>query len=40
MISKLRVIKSNEEIVYIRKAAELADLALDQAWKYAKLAFC
>ncbi len=36
LISKLRVIKSNEEIVYIRKAAELADLALDQAWKYAK----
>jgi len=36
LISKLRVIKSTEEIVYIRKAAELADLALDQAWKHTR----
>ncbi len=36
LITKLRVIKSEEEIVYVRKAAELADLALDQAWKHAK----
>ena len=36
LITKLRVIKSNEELVYVRKAAELADKALDQAWKYAK----
>tara|TARA_B100000676_G_scaffold126590_1_gene125826 strand:+ start:228 stop:1379 length:1152 start_codon:yes stop_codon:yes gene_type:complete len=36
LITKLRVIKSEEEIVYVRKAAELADIALDQAWKYAK----
>ena len=36
LISKLRVIKSEEEIVYVRRAAELADHALDQAWKYAK----
>ena len=33
LITKLRVIKSSEEIVYVKKAAELADLALDQAWK-------
>ena len=36
LITKLRVIKSQEEIVYIKKAAELADNALDQAWKYSK----
>ena len=36
LITKLRVIKSEEEIVYVRKAAELADIALDQAWKYAE----
>ena len=36
LISKLRVIKSKEEIVYVRKAAELADKALDEVWKHAK----
>jgi Xaa-Pro dipeptidase len=36
LITMLRVIKSKEEIVYIKKAAELADKALDEAWKYAK----
>jgi Xaa-Pro dipeptidase len=36
LITKLRVIKSQEEIVYIKKAAELADRALDQAWKHTK----
>ena len=36
LISKLRVIKSAEEIVYVKKAAELADKALDQVWKNAK----
>ena len=36
LITKLRVIKSPEEIVYIKKAAELADQALNQAWKHAK----
>ena len=36
LISKHRVIKSQEEIVYVRKAAELADKALDEAWKYTK----
>ncbi len=36
LITKLRVIKSHEEIVYVKKAAELADNALDQAWKNAK----
>ena len=36
LITKLRVIKSNEEIQYVRKAANLADLALDEVWKYAK----
>ena len=37
LITKLRVIKSQEEIVYVKKAAELADNALEQAWKYAKV---
>jgi Xaa-Pro dipeptidase len=36
LITKIRVIKSPEEIVYVKKAAELADLALDQAWKHTK----
>jgi len=36
LISKLRVIKSDEELVYVKKAAKLADRALDQAWKYTK----
>ena len=36
LITKLRVIKSNEEIIYVKKAAELADSALDEAWKYTK----
>ena len=36
LITKLRVIKSEEEIVYVKKAAELADRALDQAWKFTK----
>jgi len=36
LITKLRVIKSNEELAYVKKAAELADRALDQAWKYTK----
>ena len=36
LITKLRVIKSEEEISYVRKAADLADRALDQAWKYTK----
>ena len=36
LITKHRAIKSKEEIVYIKKAAELADLALDEAWNYVK----
>tara|TARA_B100000767_G_scaffold93176_1_gene89593 strand:+ start:225 stop:1376 length:1152 start_codon:yes stop_codon:yes gene_type:complete len=36
LITKHRVIKSHEEIVYVKKAAELADKALDEAWKYTK----
>ena len=36
LITNHRVIKSQEEIVYVKKAAELADQALDEAWKYAK----
>ena len=36
LVSKLRVIKSGEEIKYVRKAAELADKALDEVWKNAK----
>jgi Xaa-Pro dipeptidase len=36
LITKLRVIKSQEEILYVKKAAELADNALVQAWKHTK----
>ncbi len=36
LITKLRVIKSDEEISYVKKAANLADKALDEVWKYAK----
>jgi Xaa-Pro dipeptidase len=36
LITKLRVIKSKEEIVYVKKAAELADKALEEVWKCAK----
>jgi Xaa-Pro dipeptidase len=36
LITKHRVIKSNEEITYVKKAALLADSALDEAWKYTK----
>ncbi|MDC1280129.1 Xaa-Pro peptidase family protein [Pelagibacteraceae bacterium] len=36
LITKHRVIKSKEEIIYVKKAAELADNALDEAWKYTK----
>jgi Xaa-Pro dipeptidase len=36
LVSHLRVIKSAEEISYVRKAAELADRALDEVWKNAK----
>ncbi len=36
LITKLRVVKSKEEIVYVKKAAELADKALNEVWKHAK----
>ena len=36
LITKLRVIKSPEEIVYVKKAAALADKALNEVWKFAK----
>ena len=36
LISKLRVVKSKEEIVYVKKAAELADKALEEVPKHAK----
>ena len=36
LITKHRVIKSSEEIVYVKKAAVLADKALDEAWKFTK----
>ena len=36
LITKLRVVKSNEELVYVRQAARLADYALSEAWKYTK----
>ena len=34
LISYLRVIKTPSEIIYVRKAAELADIAMEAAWKY------
>ena len=36
LITKHRVIKSKEEIIYVKKAATLADKALDEAWRYTK----
>ena len=36
LISKLRVVKSKEEVVYVKKAALLADKALEEVWKNAK----
>ncbi len=36
LITKLRVIKSKEEINYVKKAANLADKALDEVWKHTK----
>tara|TARA_B110000259_G_scaffold150505_1_gene169966 strand:+ start:2073 stop:3224 length:1152 start_codon:yes stop_codon:yes gene_type:complete len=36
LITKHRVIKSKEEIVYVKRAAQLADEALDEAWKFTK----
>jgi len=36
LITKLRVVKSDEEIVYVKKAAELADSALNEVWKHAR----
>ena len=36
LISYQRVIKSNAEITYVKKAAKLADDALEAAWKYTK----
>ena len=36
LVTKLRVIKSNEEIDYVKKAANLADKALSEVWKHAK----
>jgi len=35
LVSSLRIIKSPAEIVYVKKAAELADNALEVIWKYA-----
>ena len=36
LITKLRVIKSSEEINYVKQAANLADQALYEVWKHAK----
>ena len=35
LVSYLRVTKSPAEIIYVKKAAELADKAMEAAWKYA-----
>ena len=37
LITKLRAVKSLEEINYVKKAAQLADRALDEVWKCAKV---
>ena len=37
LITNLRVVKSAEEIFYVRKAAELADKALEEGWRHAKV---
>ena len=36
LVSQLRVIKSPAELAYVRRAAELCDAALDEAWKLAR----
>ena len=36
LISFLRVIKSPAEITYVKKAAELADIAMESAWKHVR----
>ena len=35
LISHFRAVKSSSEITYVKKAAELADRAMEAAWKYA-----
>jgi len=35
LVSYLRIVKSPAEIVYVKKAAELADNAMEVVWKYA-----
>ena len=35
LVSYLRIVKSSAEIVYVNKAAELADNAMEVVWKYA-----
>ena len=37
LVNRLRVVKSQQELVYVRKAAELADYALDEAHKLVKV---
>jgi len=36
LVSKLRLVKSSEEIKYVKKASELTDKALEEVWKNAK----
>jgi len=36
LISNLRVIKTPSEIIYVKKAAELADLAMESAWEHTR----
>ena len=36
LVSYLRVIKSDAEIVFVKKAAKLADKAMEVAWKYTR----
>ena len=37
LITKHRLVKSNHEIKYIKKAGELADKALEKAWELSHL---
>ena len=36
LVSRMRVVKSEAELAYVRKAAELADLAYDEAYRLAE----
>ena len=39
LVNRLRVVKSQQELVYVRKAADLADEALDEVHKLVRAGF-